>query len=252
MIDLRTLKLGRKAVKTDSRTLRLQKYLTSSFPQPPASVDWTKGKTAWNVLANDQLGDCTIAGALHQCMVWTLNQNKEITTTDGEAIEYYEKWCGYNPSDQSTDQGGVLLDILKQWKSQTLSGNSINSFAEVTVSDSIEIQQAITLFGGIYVGVDLPLSAQTQIANGQIWDVTGGSNGVGGTWGGHCIEVCAYDAKGLTCITWGSLQKMTWGFWNAYVDEAYCIISPEWLNVSNQTPSGLNLAQLQQDLLLIH
>ena len=44
---------------------------------------------------------------------------------------------------------------------------------------------------------------------------------------------------------------MTWGFWAAYCDEAYAILSPDFLKQKNgQTvaPSGFNLAQLQEDL----
>jgi len=40
---------------------------------------------------------------------------------------------------------------------------------------------------------------------------------------------------------------MTWSFWNAYCDESYAIISPDF--VGKQTaPSGFDLAALQADL----
>lgn len=57
------LKLGRKAVKTDSRTLKLAKY-TLALPAAPATCDWTKGITAWGAMLNDQLGDCLIGDTL--------------------------------------------------------------------------------------------------------------------------------------------------------------------------------------------
>ena len=55
-------KLGRKAIKTDSRTLALGRYLTPAVPPPPAAADWTKGIARWGMMLNDTLGDCTIAG----------------------------------------------------------------------------------------------------------------------------------------------------------------------------------------------
>ena len=67
-----TYRLGRKCVKTDSRTLRLAKY-TADLPTPPASSDWTKGITQWGMMLNDTLGDCTIAGLGHALQVWTVN-----------------------------------------------------------------------------------------------------------------------------------------------------------------------------------
>jgi hypothetical protein len=63
--------------------------------------------------------------------------------------------------------------------------------------------------------------------------------------------VVAYDSRSLTVVTWGALQTMTWGFWAAYCDEAYAILSPDYLKQKGgQTvaPSGFNLAQLQEDL----
>src|SRR5580658_8869232 len=64
MFDHTKAKLGKKAPKIDSRTLRLAKYLTA-VPPPPASCDWTKGVTEWGMMLNDALGDCTCAAIGH-------------------------------------------------------------------------------------------------------------------------------------------------------------------------------------------
>jgi hypothetical protein len=52
----------------------------------------------------------------------------------------------------------------------------------------------------------------------------------------------------LTCITWGARQLMSWEFWTTYVDEAYVLLSPAWLNTRGLDPSGFNLNSLQADL----
>ncbi|HWZ75935.1 MAG TPA: hypothetical protein VNX87_05325, partial [Candidatus Sulfotelmatobacter sp.] len=69
-----------------------------------------------------------------------------------------------------------------------------------------------------------------------------------GSWGGHAIPVVAYDSRGVTCVTWGALQSMTWSFWEAYCEEAYAILSNDYLTKKKQTPQGFNLQQLQADL----
>src|ERR1700679_451448 len=109
-------KLGRKAVLTDTRTMRLSRYFTATLPPPPPAVDWTKGVTAWGDMLNDELGDCTIAGLGHAVQIWTVNASKEITVLDAQVLSAYENWCGYNPSDPSTDQGGIELNVLKDFK----------------------------------------------------------------------------------------------------------------------------------------
>jgi hypothetical protein len=47
MADHSKMKLGRKAIKTDSRTLAFAKYLTPALPPPPPAADWTKGIASW-------------------------------------------------------------------------------------------------------------------------------------------------------------------------------------------------------------
>ena len=58
----------------------------------------------------------------------------------------------------------------------------------------VEIRQSIALFGGVYIGLALPLTAQNQ----DVWDVVpnGGANAEEGSWGGHCVYVPKYDTVG--------------------------------------------------------
>jgi len=46
----------------------------------------------------------------------------------------------------------------------------------------------------------------------------------------NSVCVSAYDANTVTCITWGQLQRMTWKFWDAYVDEAFSLFFNPWKN----------------------
>ncbi len=63
----------------------------------------------------------------------------------------------------------------------------------------------------------------------------------------NCVICLDYSPAGLTCVTWGKLQLMTWRWFDTYVDEIFCILSPDWLN-GNKTPNGFNAAQLRADL----
>jgi hypothetical protein len=243
------MKLGKHPAKIDSRTLRLGKYLAPNLPAPPVSVDWFKGKTSFGMMLNDTLGDCTIAGVAHAIQVWSLNTGIERTITDARVLFLYEKWDGYNPADPSTDQGGEELRVLNLWKKYGAGGVALKSYVDPNVLNFTEIKRSIQLFGGVYIGVQLPLSAQNQ----PIWTVVpdnGTGSTVPGSWGGHCVFVAAYDEEGLTCITWGATLKMTWDFWKTYVDEAHCLLSADWLT-SKGSPSGLNLAQLEADLRIV-
>jgi hypothetical protein len=160
-------KLGRKAIKTDSRTLAFGDYLTPALPPPPPAADWTKGIASWGMMLNSALGDCTIAGVGHAVQVWTANTGSMVTVPDPTIESYYEQWDGYVPGNPGTDNGGVELDVLNDWQKTGFAGHALLAFADPEPSSLVEIQQSIALFGGVYIGLALPLTAQTQ----EVWDV---------------------------------------------------------------------------------
>jgi hypothetical protein len=250
MLQLHEKCLGRKAVVHDSRTLQFARYLTPSLPPPPSQRYWAEGQTKWGMMLNDKLGDCTIAGCGHAIQVWGHALQKEHTVTDAQILSKYELWDGYKPSDPNTDQGGIELDVLTKWKNSAFYGHKLDGFAAVNVKNAHEVQQAINLFGGLYIGISLPATAQNQV----IWDVTDPSlqgNAAPGSWGGHCVYVTGYDNTGIYCITWGENLKMTLAFWNAYVDEAYALLGQDFINSKGVSASGFNLSQLKADLSMI-
>jgi hypothetical protein len=248
MADHSKMKLGRKAIKTDTRTLQLADYLTPSLPPPPPAKDWTAGVTSWGMMLNNTLGDCTIAGVGHAVQVWTANTGGMVTVPDPTVLSYYEKWDGYVPNQPNTDQGGVELDVLTDWQKQGFDGHTLLAFADPKPAKLVEVRQSIALFGGVYIGLSLPLTAQTQ----DVWDVVkgGGANAKPGSWGGHCVFVAKYDGTSFTCITWGQLKTMTLAFWKKYVDESHALLGQNWINTKG-SPAGFDLAQLQADLAAI-
>lgn len=249
------MRLGRKAIKTDTRTLAFGDYLTPALPPPPPTADWTKGIKSWGMMLNgpepsepkfpNGLGDCTIAGVAHAIQVWTANTGAMVTVPDATILSYYEKWDGYVSGNPSTDNGGIELDVLNDWQKQGFAGNPLVAFADPKPAKLVEIYQSIALFGGVYIGLSLPVTAQTQ----DVWDVVpnGGANAKPGSWGGHCVFVPKYDQKGFTCITWGGLKTMTLAFWKKYCDEAHTLLGQNWLSAKG-SPNGFNEAQLQADL----
>ena len=248
VIDHTPMRLGRRAVKTDSRTLKLGKYLKNGLPPAPAAVDWTNGITDWGMMLNDQRGDCTIAAAAHALQVWSAHTTGEITVPDETILSYYEKWDGYKPGDDGTDGGGIELDVLTKWQKSDFDQHKLVAFADPLYTNLEQIRQAIYLFGGVYIGIALPVSAQKQ----DIWDVVpnGGDDAKPGGWGGHAVFVPKYDATTFTCITWGALKTMTVAFWLEYVDEAHALLGHNWLSHKG-SPSGFAMAELQVDLGLI-
>jgi hypothetical protein len=255
-IDPLKLKLGKHTPRHDPRTLLLATYAKPSLPAPPAKLNLAaKVKGPWGMMDNDQLGDCTCAAAGHLIMEWTANaQSTMATPPDSEIVAAYSAITGYNPTSGANDNGAVELDVLNYWRQQGIAGHKIQAFVALEPSNQTHVMDAIWIFGGCYIGMALPKSAQAQTSNKQTWSVppqgTGG-DGAPGTWGGHAVPVVAYDSRGLTVVTWGDVQTMTWGFWSAYCDEAYAILSPDFLKQKagkTTAPNGFAIDQLQEDL----
>ncbi len=162
-------RLGRKAVKTDTRTLMLGDYLTPSLPPPPPAKDWTVGITGWGMMMNDHLGDCTIAGVGHAVQVWTANTGSIVTVPDSTIETYYENWDGYVPGNPSTDTGGIELDVLTDWQQQGFAGHALMAFADPKYTNLVEIRQSIALFGGVYIGLSLPVDGAERRTCGTWW-----------------------------------------------------------------------------------
>ncbi len=252
LADGRNIKLGKAPARHDPRTLQLAKYIpTGSIPAPPALDDWSKKVRNWPMMLNDSLGDCTCACAGHMIEQWTTYASTQVIPPDNSILQAYEAVSGYNPADPNTDRGAVILDVLNYWRQTGVAGHQIQAFASLEPKNHGEVKDAVALFGNCYLGVQLPLSAQNQ----AVWAVPpGGAKGQGepGSWGGHAIPIVQYDTRGLTVITWGATKRMSWGFLDAYCDEAYAVLSSDWINnVTNLAPDKFNLAQLQADLTAI-
>jgi hypothetical protein len=242
-------KLGKAEAFHDSRTLLLADYLQQeSLPPAPAQYYYATnvGAGAWGMMGNDKIGDCTCAAAGHLIMEWTDDNNAMVTPTDTQIISAYSAITGYNPATGKNDTGAVEVKVLNFWRKTGIATHKIMAYAALEPGNHNHIMQAVYLFGGCYIGLALPVSAQTQ----TIWSVPpGGANGKGapGSWGGHAVPVIGYDSQGLTIVTWGATKRMTWSFWDAYCDESYCIISADFAG-TKAAPNGFNLAALQADI----
>jgi hypothetical protein len=240
-------KLGKLAPRIDPRTLKLARYLTGMLPPAPPSVDWGTPVGDWPMYLNDQIGDCTVAAAGHMIECWTANAMTADVHGDADILAAYEAISGYNPADPNSDCGAVELDVLKYWRGTGIAGHKIGAFASLNPLHQETIRQAINLFGGIYIGLALPLSAQDQ-DTWSISDTAYHAEKDPGSWDLHAVNIVGYDEDGLTCITWGARKRMTWEFFLTYCDEAYALISVDFLRGDGTTPDGFDMKQLKDDL----
>jgi hypothetical protein len=241
-------KLGKLPVRVDVRTLRLRQYVDlGELPAAPATLDLAAGVAQWPMYGNDRRGDCTTAAAGHMIEAWT--EAARGTATEISETAVLQAFDAVRVVDPATgEEGAVELDVLRYWRKQGIGGHRIGAFAAVTIHDEPLVRSAAWLFEGLYIGLALPLTARTQ----EVWDWTGSLAGAAapGSWGGHAVDVVGYDDAGLTFVTWGSLKRMTWSFWERYCDEAYAMLSNDFLD-RDRAPNGFDRAALEADLKLV-
>ena len=246
-----TGKPGKLPAKTDPRALNFSTFFDSTkICDVPTELNWgIKKTTPWGMMNNWTLSDCTCAAAGHMIECWTANASKEHIIDDKAIMDIFIALSGYDPITGKNDNPIYLSDALKYWRKNGVGSHKIKAYATVNYKNHDLVRATIYLFGGVYVGFCLPKTIKGQ----EVWEVMPGGfmgDNAPGSFGGHAVNVIAYDETHLTCISWGKIKKMTWEFWDAYCDELYAIISEDFFK-ENKTPLGLDLITLEASLLNI-
>lgn len=227
-----------------AKFLRMHDFLRT-LPPAPEVCDWTGGIREWGDMLNSNLGDCTIAALGHWIQAWTAASGQEVTVPDSAILQGYEEACGYVPGDPTTDQGGYISNVLDYFRDIGIGGYKIDAHAEVNMTQ-FRVQQAMYVFGGVDFGIQLPMTAAKQIENGEPWDIVDfaqSPEAQPNSWGGHSVVGVFYSPKGVDCVTWGGIQRMTWRFLMYYGDECQAAICKAF----TQSPEPVD--ELVNDLL---
>ncbi len=238
-------RFGKHPPKADYRTLRFKSYLAPGLAPPPSaynvltSVVYGKLHTTdptqlFPMDGNDTLGDCTIAAVAHAATTYRGMVGKKKIMAQQAVVKLYFHLTG------GVDSGLNELDVLNYWRQQKVAGDEILAYVSIDPKNHTHIQQAIALFGGVYLGFQVQQNCVQEFDAGQPW--TPGPL----TTDGHAVFAVGYDQNAVTVLTWGIIQQGTWAWWDECVDEAYAILPPE-AKKPDFAP-GFDIAQLQADL----
>jgi hypothetical protein len=219
----------------------------SVFPKIPTVFGHEASIINWQMLGNDGAGDCVWAEAAHTTMLWNACAGRNVQFTDKSVLSDYSAVTGYNPADESTDQG-TDMKVAASYRRKTgvldANGNrhKIAAYLAINPGDIKEHYIAMYLFGAIGIGIQFPGYAMDQFNANKPWSV----RQRGSVEGGHCIPLVAKRTS-IECVTWGKIQKMTTGFFGKYNDESLAFVSPEFLT-NNKSPEGFDLPSLLKQL----
>ncbi len=251
--DLSKVKSGRLPYVHDSRTFDLADYLKKeNLTKIPPEYNWgSKIKSdKWGTLGNLKINDCTCAAAGHLIMAWTSNIGKLHKPTTKAIVKAYTAVTGYNPKVDGIGKSIEALKVLKYWRKSGIAGRKIIAFAKLDFKNRKQLKQAIYLYGGCYVGINLPKSAEKQYNESKKWTISPkGTTGEGepGSWLGHALIITGYKNDELQVITWGKEIIMTLDFWETYVDESYAIFSGDFIK-NDKTPTNIDVDILRKKI----
>lgn len=234
-----TRRLGKHPPRHDRRTIQASDVLVrSAVPASPPARTWGDALGAIDILGNDLVGNCQIVAVLHVLQLAAAELGIPVPAfTAAQAIALYTKLTGYDGT-PSTDNGAPMLDALNLLVREGL----IAGYVKIDHTDQELVRLALNVFGPIYVGAELPTSAQ---ATGAPWygsaaDVLTGAN-LPGSWGGHAMAAYRADRTGPGFATWQVRQPANWLWWSDYTDEAYGLILKPWVDGTHPAPNGLDL-----------
>ena len=237
-------RFGKHPPKRDYRTLRFARYKTPALPAPLVSVSnldriytllgVNDPTMLFPIDGNDSLGDCTIAARAHAITAYRALIGKRVIPSKASVLKLYRHLTG------GPDTGLAELDVLNNWRQSSSGAEQILAFASIQPTNHTDVQLAIQLFGGVYLGFQCQENCIQDFDAHIPWTPGPLTND------GHAVYAVDYDANGVTVLTWGSTQQGTWAWWDEGVDEAYAILPPE-----AQQPGfcpGYDITALQADL----
>jgi hypothetical protein len=237
-------RFGKHPPQHDYRTLRFKSYVTAALAAPPASYNvltsvYQKLKTTdptklFPMDGNDTLGDCTIAALAHAITTYRGLIGKKTIMAKAAVVKLYMHLTG------GVDSGLDELTVLNYWRQNKVDGDGILAYVTIDPKNHTHVEQAMQLFGGVYLGFQVQQNCIQEFDAHQPW--TPGPL----TTDGHAVFAVGYDPNAVTVLTWGNTQQGTWAWWDDCVDEAYAILPLE-AEQPGFAP-GFNIAQLQSDL----
>ena len=242
------LKFGRRAPKR-APALRLGSLLTGVVPAHPAAEDYLAAlHGGWQMLGNDQYGDCVAVtwANVRRLVTSTLTPHGSYPSLD-EVIALYKT---QNPGFPAQDDGMDIQTALEYLaKTGGPDGVKAVAFAKVDHSNVNEVKAALAIFGYLWVGINVLDSNMTEFDDGRPWDYDPSSP----VDGGHSIIVGGYGPPGGGAlggderfITWAEETSFSDSFWSHQVEESWVVVWPEHLG-SEAFLAGVNVAQLAAD-----
>jgi hypothetical protein len=225
-----SFKYGRKPPK-NRPALPFAAVQDSLVAHPPA-FDTIDGWTGWDMLKNDEWGDCVaVTWATVRRIVTRLAGHEVYPSLDQVLQVYKTQNRSFNPyggeytngPGSSADQGMVIQTLLEYLvKIGGPDGVKALAFAKVDHTNLEELKTALYIFKFLWLGVNVTAQNENAFPN-MPWDYSASYP----VLGGHSITGTGYDETLFRMETWADEGKLTRAYMRNGVEEAWVVIWPE-------------------------
>lgn len=208
------------------------------------------------MLGNDKYGDCNaVTWANQRRLVSASLGTKENYPDEAQVIKFYKTQNpNFDPKGSketngpgSKADGGMYLQqgLNHLRKNGGPDGCKPIAFAKVDVANIEEIHEAISIFGSLWIGLEVFANIFGEFRRRQPFTIP--SNPTERPIGGHAVLIGGYIPN-MKCVTWGDVNEFDNTYWTSRrVNEAWVVIWPEHVG-TRSFMLGVNLGQLVQEM----
>lgn len=255
MVTEYNFKRGKKLATYDKNQLRLSHFESTTGEPTPAPIGFDSaaglfpGTDKWEMLGNDNYGDCVWAGGDHEEEV-LLHLGVPTDTTaefsQETALADYASCTGFNPDDPNSDQGtdmGVAMKYRRHTGLLDINGSrhKIGAYLALEPGNFNELLRAMHAFAVVGIGIEFPDYAMDQFNANKAWTYVKGQPAP--TEGHYIPGVGRPLSEAIYIITWARKMQMSMGFYQHYNDESYVYVTQEDL-VNGVSPAGYDFSEL--------
>lgn len=251
-------KLGKKPARPGAVRLNFSDFAdVNVLKAPPASFGHERLVASWHMFLNDRIGDCAVAGAMHESMLWNREAGRTAPYTDTDAVRNYSDITGYRPGPEltdpnapqnPTDQGTDVASLCSYRRRIGLvdskgTRHRIGAYVALHPRDWRELMYASYYFDGVGIGVEFPEQWEYAFDQGKTWDKVSRPN----IMGGHYVSGVAWRNGNCVAVTWGGHVQITRAGYEQFSEETYAYLSEEKL-LHGVTLEGFDLPKLRAAL----
>jgi hypothetical protein len=192
-------------------------------------------------------GTCGIAGMDHLQMAWNQATRGSCASWGNDTVlSLYEYLSGYLRGDPTTDKGTILQDNLNFWRKEGVNRDKILFFGALRPGSWLRPERikALQAFGGLYLGINVPESAEQAFPGDWVYVPRSPLAGP------HCVvqhgELLGWHEARLS--SWGAIVKAATGFLMHTIEEAWVVGASDFIEVNGKNPSGLDVAGMNDAL----